>query len=943
MRILVEGRKEIRFMPDPRTSSQTSDSFFALSVVDVLDRLGTSQEAGLSHQEAGDRLEAHGLNELRSKKTPSLFFTILRQLRSFLIFILIAAVIISMLVGEWVEAIVILAIVLLNAIVGALQERKAEQALQSLKELAAPDARVLREGDIQVIPAKHLIPGDIVFLEAGSMVPADLRLVESSRLQVEEASLTGESAPATKDASITLATDAPLADRANCAFAGTRVTYGRGVGVVMATGHDTQVGHIATLLEEEEDAPPLQRKLEAFGRVMGISVLAICGLLFLVGLLRSTELSTLFSQGFVAFWSSQRQTIIGLFVVAVSLAVAAVPEGLPAVVTMTLALGTQKMLRRNTLVRRLPSVETLGSATVICTDKTGTLTQNKMTVTHFWTSSGQYVLARDAGARDGAILLRDQPISIDDHPELRKALVLGFSCNDAEVTPGGENPFIGDPTEGALLLAAKRAGLDPSRKPARITEIPFDSQRKRMTTIHAVNQLPGFEGTDSGCTALIKGAVDGMLPLCTHIEMPGGASSLAEDQLEEIQTINDEMGKSGLRVLALAYRLLDHVGDEPSAEDIETELTFLGLVAMQDPPRLEVADAVGKASAAGLRTIMITGDHAATATAIARQIGILRPEGLVVEGAVLETMNDDALFAQIKDIDVFARVSPQHKVRIVEALKSDGHIVAMTGDGVNDAPALKKADIGIAMGITGTDVAKDSADMVLVDDNYASIISAIEQGRVIYDNIRKAVFYLLTCNFAEIAILFIATLLGWPAPLTAIQLLWLNLVTDGAPALALALEPEEPGIMKRPPRPTNEPIIDRRMLRGFLVQSSALAGSILGVFWLALQGIFSAVAGTMAFATLVLAELFRAYSVRSEDTPILKLGWRSNRWMQMAVATSAVLLLVVLYIPPLARMFEVQFLRLAPWGLILPFALIPMLATESRKVIQRIWRRRMQA
>ena len=622
---------------------------------------------------------------------------------------------------------------------------------------------------------------------------------------------------------------------------------------------------------------------------------------------------------------------------------AAVPEGLPAVVTMTLALGTQRMLRRNTLVRRLPSVETLGSATVICTDKTGTLTQNRMTVTQLWTMSGLYDMSQNGAGQIGGIQLDGHPITMDDHPQLAQALTAGLACNDSELTPDGNSEFIGDPTEGALLIAARNAALDLQQKPDRVAEIPFDSKRKRMTTIHDANHFPDFVNSDLKHIAFVKGAIDELLPHCSHIGTITGTEPMSQGTLAEIESINGDMGSSGLRVLAMAYRSLDQVADEPHADEIETELTFLGLVAMQDPPRSEVAEAVATAKEAGLRTIMITGDHAATAAAIARQIGILRPQGIVLEGASLEAMTDEDLSSQISVIDVFARVSPQHKVRIVEALRSEGHIVAMTGDGVNDAPALKKADIGIAMGITGTDVAKDSADMVLVDDNYASIISAIEQGRVIYDNIRKAVFYLLTCNFAEIAILLVATLLGWPAPLTAIQLLWLNLATDGAPALALALEKEEQGIMSRPPRPSAEPIIDRRMLRGFLIQSTALAGSILGVFLLALRGEWSSVAGTMAFATLVLAELFRAYSVRSEDIPILQLGWRSNRWMQYAVLSSAALLLLVLYAPPLPSMFEIHFLSAGPWSLILPFALIPMLATETRKVIQRAWKRRAQA
>ena len=916
-----------------------SEVYLSASPDDALSLLGSSHDKGLTTEEAIHRLEIYGPNQLIGRHAPSFLLTVFRQLRSFLILILIAAVLVSVWVGNWVEAGVIVFIILLNAVVGAVQERKAEQALQSLKELAAPEARVLRDASLRLIPARQLVPGDIVSLEAGTMVPADLRLIESSRLQIEEASLTGESAPVAKDAQRLLDPATPLADRVNCAFASTRVTYGRGVGIVTATGLNTQVGQIATLLEADEPPPPLQRKLEAFGRAMGLAVLGICALLFVVGLVRSTNLSILFSQGVSVFWHAQKEIVVGLFIVAVSLAVAAVPEGLPAVVTMTLALGTQKMLRKNTLVRRLPAVETLGSATVICTDKTGTLTQNRMTVTQVWTTSGTYDFARSKDSTSPPIRLSGQSVTLGDHPQLKRALIVSSLCNDAALAADSQSGFLGDPTEGALLIAARDAGLDVQQRPPRVCEVPFDSKRKRMTTIYNAAELSAFGSVASQHVGFVKGAVDGLLPLCTKIETPDGIEAMSADWQKTIQSINDDMGQRGLRVLSMAYRTLDQVSSEPDAAEVETDLCFLGLTAMQDPPRPEVFEAVKTAKQAGLRTIMITGDHAATAAAIAREIGILQPEGVVMEGASLEHLSDQDLSAQINQIDVFARVSPQHKVRIVEALQTAGHIVAMTGDGVNDAPALKKADIGIAMGITGTDVAKDSADMILVDDNYASIIAAIEQGRVIYDNIRKAIFYLLTCNFAEIAILFTATLLGWPAPLTAIQLLWLNLVTDGAPALALALEKEEPGIMIRLPRPATEPIIDRRMLRGFVIQATALAGSILGIFLIALGSSLPALAGTVAFTTLVLAELFRAYSVRSEDIPILQLGWRSNRWMQVAVITSILLMLVVLYVPALARLFEVHVLPLASWGLILPFALIPMLATEIRKVIQRSWKR----
>jgi len=905
---------------------------FSMSARDAVSALSTTADGGLTEDEARRRLGIYGPNELRRKRATPFVVYVLRQLRSVLILILIGAVGVSIWIGDWIEASVILVIVVLNALVGATQERKAERALRSLQTLAAPEATVLRDGEVRSVSASLLVPGDLVRLNAGSIVPADLRLLESARLQIEESALTGESAPVVKNGDAVLEPGTPLADRVNCAWAGTKVTYGRATGVVTETGHDTQVGRIATLLEVEDDPPPLQRKLERFGRTMGLAVIAVCVLLFVIGLLKTSDVSMLSTDGWAGFWQAQRASVTGLFIVAVSLAVAAVPEGLPAVVTMTLALGTQKMLRQNALVRRLPSVETLGAATVICTDKTGTLTQNRMTVTEAWTASGTTAWTFEDADRRERLTREGRAVSLETSPDLHALLVAGASCNDAAWSTGGQ--IAGDPTEGALLLAAESVGLPADAKAVRASEIPFDSSRKRMTTIHHAQDLPGFAPGETGYVAVTKGAVDGLLPLCRRLHSVDSDVPLTTEHRDEIDAIQRSMGERGLRVLAVAYRTLEDVDREPEPEDVEHDMTFLGLFAMQDPPRSEVADAVATARKAGLRSIMITGDHATTAAAIARQVCILRASGRVLEGTELDALTDDALREGIEGIDVFARVSPQHKVRIVDALKAEGHIVAMTGDGVNDAAALKRADIGIAMGITGTDVAKDAADMVLVDDNYASIVAAIEQGRMIYDNIRKTVFYLLSCNFAEIAILFLATLTGWPAPLTAIQLLWLNLATDGAPALALAMEPAEAGIMSRPPRPSSEPMLNRRMIRGFLIQSSALAASILIVFALALRGIIPAQASTVAFATIVLAELFRAYAVRSDRTTIARLGWRSNRWMQRAVGSSALLLLLVLYVPPLRAAFELDTLTVQTWVWIIPFALIPMLATEVRKALQ---------
>ena len=908
----------------------------ALSRQEVLAALGVDENAGLDEQEAGRRLTTHGANELPENPPPPFWRRLVAQLRGTIMLILFAAVAISAALGDWVEAGVIFAIVVLNALVGALQEARAERALQGLKQLSAPTARVLRDRVVQTVPARTLVPGDIVLLEAGSIVPADLRLTQTARMRVDESSLTGESVPVEKDAEKILDPAAGVADRANCAFSGATITYGRGRGVVVATGIGSELGKIAAAIEQPEEATPLQRKLEEFGRVMGIGVLIICALVFIVGIVRSPQLGSLFDAGFRAFLTGGRETIIMLFVVAVSLAVAAVPEGLPAVVTMSLALGTRKMLDRNALVRRLASVETLGAATIICTDKTGTLTQNRMTVTDVWTISGAYRIEGDEGDEfDGDVYAKDKPIEAREHPALQAVLLAGFACNDAEWGESAEgHRLIGDPTETALIVAAERAAIaQRTTARQRIGEIPFDSSRKRMTTIHPADTL-AILTTEEPLVAVVKGAPDSVLPLCSHVLDSSGAIALDASRREEIRSANQSMGEAGKRVLAMAARSLNVAqgrSDEADVETIETDLVFLGLVAMQDPPRPEVATAVGHAKDAGLRSIMITGDHATTAAAIAERIGILRPEGLVIEGSELELLSDEALRERVDGIDVFARVSPHHKVRIVEALQGNGHVVAMTGDGVNDAPALKRADIGIAMGITGTDVAKQTADMVLIDDNYASIVAAVEQGRIIYANIRKTIAYLLSCNVAEVAILFLATLFGWPPPLTAIQLLWLNLATDGAPALALAMEPGEPGIMSRPPRSPRERILNRRASTSILFQAGLLTAVVLTAFGVARQGAWGPAAGTLAFATLAIAELIRAYAARSERTPLASLGWNTNRWMHRAVLSSLGLVAIVLLIPPLQTAFETVAIPLRMWAVVLPLSLLPAMAIEVRK------------
>ena len=918
------------------TASHAPDPH-AIAAQRVLDGFGVDLRQGLSRSEAEQRLAEIGPNELPENPPPPFWKRLLAQLRGTIMFILFAAIAISAVLGDWVEAGVIFAIVVLNAVVGALQEARAERALQGLKELSAPTARVIRGGTAQTIPARTLVPGDIVLLEAGSIIPADLRLLETARLRVDESSLTGESVPVEKDAEAVLDPSAGIADRINCAFSGATVTYGRGRGIVIATGTTSELGKIAAAIEQPEEATPLQRKLEEFGRVMGIGVLIVCALVFAVGIVRSPQLTSLFGDGFGTFLSGGREVIVGLFVVAVSLAVAAVPEGLPAVVTMSLALGTRKMLQRNALVRRLASVETLGAATIICTDKTGTLTQNRMTVTDVWTLAGAYQIeAKQDREFEGDVHHQQTRVEVRDHPELRAALLAGFACNDAEwsQSDGNDPKLIGDPTETALVVAARRAGLtakDSERQ--RIGEIPFDSTRKRMTTIHRAADLRILP-EDNGTIAVVKGAPDSVLPLCTRGLISSGPNPLSDPQRDEILQANQALGEAGKRVLAMATRTLtesDGYARNVAAETIEADLTFLGLVAMQDPPRPEVAAAVERAKSAGLRSVMITGDHVTTAAAIGGSIGILRPEGAVVEGGELEAMSDEELRGRVDAIDVFARVSPHHKVRIVEALRANDHVVAMTGDGVNDAPALKAADIGIAMGITGTDVAKQTADMVLTDDNYASIVAAVEQGRIIYANIRKTITYLLSCNVAEIAILFLATLLGWPPPLTAIQLLWLNLATDGAPALALAMEPGEAGIMSRPPRSPLERILNRRSSTSILFQAGLLTAVVLAAFGIARSGSWGPAAGTLAFATLAIAELVRAYAARSEKVPLTKLGWNANRWMHRAVLSSLALVAIVLYIPPLQSAFGTMTASAPMWGMVLPLALLPAVAIELRK------------
>jgi Ca2+-transporting ATPase len=936
----------------PSSEEQPKVTWHALSTEDVLEKLETKLENGLTDEVAKKRLEKIGPNQLAEKPRPSFLSLVLSQLKSFVVILLIVASIISAILGEWVDAAAIMTIVVLNAIMGVVQESRAEEALAALKKMAAPDAQVLRNGKRVVIPAAQLVPGDIVFLEAGNFVPADLRLIESVNLRVDESALTGESVPVQKNATLIIDAESSLGDRKNTAFMGTVVAYGRGRGVVVSTGMNTQLGMIATMLQAVgEEETPLQKRLDQLGKTLGWACLAVCAIVFVTGIIEGGDPLT-------------------LFMIAVSLAIAAVPEGLPAIVTISLALGMREMIRRHALIRRLSSVETLGSATVICSDKTGTLTQNEMTVTRIWVD-GQFTSVSGQGYSPvGEFSVDGKPVNLDQYPAVRTALWVGALNNDALLekieTEDGSLDFnmVGDPTEGSLLVAAFKAGAFSSELNVaypRTNEVPFDSERKRMVTIHSIDDprtediSPFTNGSKKKSHVIaVKGAPDLVLNLCTRYQPMNDGESRVLDQAarERIIAANDAMTKDALRVLGVAYRVAEVLPEEISAAELEQDLIFVGLIGMIDPARTEVKPALQTAANAGIRTIMITGDYPNTARAIAENIGLLRPGHKVMTGAQLNEMDDVTLKNEVELTDVFARVSPEHKMRIVDALKANGEIVAMTGDGVNDAPAIKRADIGVSMGITGTDVAKETADMVLTDDNYVSIVSAVEQGRIIYSNIRKFVYYLISCNLAEILIIFLPTALGrWLlpnltpdqyAPLTAVQLLWLNLVTDGAPALALGTEKGDPDIMDQKPRPTKEPIINKEMWIGVVMQTIAITSVTLIAFW---RGQMHDIryAETMAFATLSLSELIRAFTSRSEHYPLFKIGVFSNKWMNLAVLASMVLIFAVIYIPFFNPIFETEPLTLTEWRLVLPLLLIPSIVAELTKYFIRLAAKRKQA
>ncbi len=881
--------------------------FFNKTTEEVLKELDVSPITGLSQKETELKREKFGLNKLVVKKPKPLIAMFVAQLNDILIYILLVAAAISTLLGETSDAIIIAIVIIINATVGIIQESKAEKALDALKKLSTPRALVKREGELKEIPSEEVVPGDIIIIDAGRYVPCDLRLLEAANLKIEESALTGESVPVDKDASLVLTSEnTPLGDQKNMLFMSTLATYGRGVGVAVSTGMDTQIGKIAKILDEKVDnETPLQKKLAELGKYLGIGAVLICTLMFMVGLL-------------------QKRDLLEMLLTSISLAVAAIPEGLPAIVTIVLAMGVQRMIKENAIVRKLPAVETLGSVNIICSDKTGTLTQNKMTVTKFYT--GGHMENIDS-----------MNISDKEHKLLLENLIL---CNDATCS---ENSKTGDPTEIALLEAGVTYSIfkdDLSKKHQRISEIPFDSNRKLMTTINKY---------DNEYYIMTKGAIDNLLSICSKAYIKGSMVEITASIKEEILQASCTMSNNALRVLGAAYKILpsSHV----ESDSLESDLIFIGLVGMIDPPRLEVKDSISLCMKSGIKTVMITGDHKNTAFAIAKELDITKDPSAVLSGTELDKMSDEELHSIIDNIRVFARVSPEHKVKIVKALKAKGNIVSMTGDGVNDAPSLKMADIGVAMGITGTDVAKGAADMILIDDNFSTIVAAIREGRNIFTNIKKTIVFLLSCNIGEIIALFLAILLGWATPLRPIHILWVNLITDTLPALALGVDPGDPDVMKYKPRNPKDNLFKGTTLNllsnGMLIGVLTLIAFIVGIkYYSGATTLFPLYpknisedalrhAQTMAFVVLSVSQLVHSLNMRNEKKSIFQIGLFSNKYLIGAIVFGILLQNFIITIPALSKVFGVHALSLIDWGFVIILSLMPLLFNETVKIFKR--------
>lgn len=860
---------------------------------EVINELSTDLINGLSSSEAKLRLTKYGLNKIQGKKKKSIFQLFLAQINDIMIYILLIAAIISFVVGEVSDSIIILIVIFINAIIGVIQESKAEKALEALKSMSTPKAIVKRDGNIIEIPSEEVVIGDIIIIDAGRYIPADLRIVEAANLKIEESAFTGESVPSEKNSNtITEGKDVPIGDQHNMAFMSTLVTYGRGIGVVVNTGMNTEIGKIAKMLDsEDENTTPLQKKLAQLGKILGFAAVGISIIMFLISLFQGRD-------------------FLEMFMTSISLAVAAIPEGLPAIVAIVLALGVQRMIKENAIIRKLPSVETLGSVNIICSDKTGTLTINKMTVKKYYVNGQIYNLK-----------------SIDIKNKETKLLTYGMIlCNDATSKDGVQT---GDPTEVALIDVGNKINIfkdDLNKEFKRVNEIPFDSDRKLMTTVNSY---------ENKYYVFTKGAIDSILKISNKILINGEIKDFADKEKSETLNASNLMSDDALRVLALAYKPIDN--EHVPIDELENDLIFVGLMGMIDPPREEVKGSIELSKKAGIRTIMITGDHKNTAVAIAKELGIVEDISQAMSGSEIDSYSEEEFTKIVNDFKVFARVSPEHKVKIVKAFKSYGNIVSMTGDGVNDAPSLKAADIGIAMGITGTDVAKGAADMVLTDDNFTTIVKAVEEGRNIFNNIKKSIIFLLSCNLGEIVALFFAILLNWPAPLLPIHILWVNLITDSFPALSLGVDPGDKGVMDLPPKDPKESLFAGRasillILNGILIGGSTLFAFVLGEY---LYPDSLRHAQTMAFVVLSVSQLFYSLAMRNETKSLFQVGIFKNKWLIASILFGIVVQLAIITIPFTANIFKVYSLDFKDWGIVILISLIPFAINEIVKIFFR--------